>query len=889
MTTHRSGTARFSPLRERLRELNHWWPENEATYQEHRAGSLDVTRSWRFYKADFIQALAKLGWSESDAKPETQLFAIAGPENTGKTTILSQIVKLFADDDFRELLWSLPSDGDDPPHGALDRRAAWAIDKYYFDNQDEGLVSQLRTLGSDRVLYLPLKADPAFQLRPREQLRDAIEYYECEILDGEPRETRHYVLIDDLDTLADGSEEGWGELIADLTTDVPSRKVVATIVSDAAVERELYDPERDRMRIDPECYEVGTVLPLKFRDYLQRRYPIFEGAAIDKGIGLDYGRALRGDSITNEQDPDTYRISGSTLRTAIRDAITENDPRIFQKQIQGPMQSEDATTPEGDSEQAGGFEQQLDEIYELVGRGGSDSPRAWIQNALEEYLLLGGYSGLSLEDRLFEESDERFRDYLRGNDATGTDFARDVQAAVDRNIESIHEYAPTFGAIKQTNTRDLTRLYAWAAHRLDQRPLEYDELLREANDSDDWVLDVDRRTLRDKYFETLEEMVFLTFSDGYGQQKPRELRVALRDVGLANGLLWRNLDDIQRDDDLRSRLEYMAAFDHVMRFTYNVNHACDPNCGVVKYWFDGEDFVEFIPKVWGAPVPIGFDVSSDTPVEKIDAVGRFLDGQSAEEDAELHDFVRYEPAVGEPRTGPSGGLDKLSGWFNDAILDALEESDRVSDLNDLWAASVNDLSDIAGIDSPTAKKLVAAVELYNLLSTVRGIGSAKRQKLWNPPQPSGNELSASPEDGHWTVETLAAAPVDDIAMLPGFTDVTAERVVQAAQTRVQQTDGGEFQRRLDRLLNGDGQWWSGVGEAPTSSGDYRGWYQQYTWGETDDDGDGGGSGPIHHRVHDGEASFGLVLTGGSSVDRYESPEKNKPIFTLPVWMFLSLA
>lgn len=891
MTDAGPGSGSFAPLRERLHEVNHWWPDTDAEYQPDRPGSIPAAEAWDFYRSDFIGALDKLAWSDD----QPRLFAMAGPENTGKTTILSQMLRLFVDDDFRKLLWELPEsrDAEQLARGPLDLRAAWAIDRYHYrpvvESAHTNLVDQLSALGPDRVLYLPLGADPSFQLRPEKQLREAVEYYEAEILDGDPAETRHYVFVDDVHTLgSDGADGGWGELVADLVEGSSPRKVVATTISDEAVEEALYDPERDEMRLDPDSYTVENVVSSKFRDYLQRRYPIFEGADTGARVDLDYTGALSGDwadsGTGTDRDPNAYRISGSDLSRGISRAVTEDDPSVL-------------FDPASDDDPLTAFDAQLEEIYDWIGSGARDSPRAWIRNALEEYLLLGGYLSLSLDDDLFGLPNEEFRAYLRGEGEHGgrNAFAADAREALDGTLGSIHEQVPAFESIRQHRTRDLSRLFAWAGHTLETDPFDYDDLLGERGESGDWILDVDRRTLREKYFDTLEQMVLLTFSDGYGHKKPRELRVALRDVGLANALHWRDLDDVA-DGEIRTSLEYMVAFDHVMRFSYNVNHPRDPNVGVVRYWQDGDDFVEFVPKFWGAPVPIGFDTTSDAPLEKIDAVGRFLDVQSADPDAEVHDFVRYEPAVGEPRTGPAGNVKKLRGWFDESVLETLAESNQVESLGDVWAASADELAEIEGIDAETATELVEAVELYDVLADVRGVGPSKQETLWNPPAGSGDaeDHRPSPDQPHWTVDELARADPSRIAAIEGFTATTAERVVQAARTRQQQQVGeSEYARRLDLLLDGDDGWWPGIDDlGAEGESRYQGRYEKYEWGQgetAEDEGTADGDGPVHHRIHDGEAPFGIVLTSGSKVERYESPEEEKPIFTVPLWMFLSLA
>lgn len=894
MSLDRSTGDTFDSLVERLPEINYWWPESDSTYNPEWPGSVPATRAWTFYRSDFLRAVRHLEWESGP-----RLLAITGPKNVGKTTILTQLLRLFTDKDFRNLVQTMPERDDDAVDRLVrcpeDLRVAWALNKYY-GNGHTSFIEQLADLDKSRVLYVPLQADPSFQLRPQKQLRSAIEYYEQEILEGDPAETRHYILLDDVHTLSAGrDEQAWGPIVADLLEESPARKVVVTGASETAVERELYDANRDEMRVSHNEYEIRPVLPLKFRDYLQRRYPIFEGKADNhESVTIDYQASLHGELENNEQNPDAYRISGSTFA------------RTFEELARGEIESTELVG----SLQA--FDEKLAQINDRVGRG-IDSPRAWIQQALYEYLLLGGYVSLALDNELYAAGDDTFRAYLRGesNAATDTsirsasgnsvgDFPAVASDVLDRTLGSIHEQAPLYGPIRQERTHDLSRLYAWTAHTLDTEPFDYDHLLGSDTEVGEWILDVDRRTLREKYFDILERMALLTFSDGYGQQKPRHLRIALRDVGVANVLQWRDLGDVRNADSLRAALLHMVVFDHVMRFSYNVNHWYDPNRGVVRYWQDSDDYVEFVCKVWGTPVPIGFDAGAELPTAKVEAVGRFLDEQSSDTDAEVHDFVRYEPTVGTPDHGPSGDRSKVLRWFDDAeqIDGALDSAKDIEDLGDLWEASVDDLAAIDGIDHGTAQRLVDSVELYDLLHDVNGIGEAKIETLWagEPDEDSEDEITADENkvgvtiwdevSGSPSVESLAKLSPGTIACLPRFTSETAERVVEAARSQ-RARDEGEYHRRLDRTLHGTDDDWNGIpelGEEPSAK--YQGRYQDYTWGERSDDSNRGG--PTHYRIHDGESSFGIVLTNSGEIRRFDSPATGKPIFTIPVWMFLAL-
>ncbi|MFC7137663.1 hypothetical protein ACFQRB_16785 [Halobaculum litoreum] len=65
-------------------------------------------------------------------------------------------------------------------------------------------------------------------------------------------------------------------------------------------------------------------------------------------------------------------------------------------------------------------------------------------------------------------------------------------------------------------------------------------------------------------------------------------------------------------------------------------------------------------------------------------------------------------------------------------------------------------------------------------------------------------------------------------------------------------------------------------------------YERYEWGSSDGDGSSRGSKPVHHRIHDGEAPFGLVLAMRDEIEQFESPECGKPIVSAPLWLFLSV-
>jgi predicted AAA+ superfamily ATPase len=124
-----------------------------------------------------------------------------------------------------------------------------------------------------QFLYLPLDADPLYQLQSDEQLRRAVRYYESRILGRHDADEPQFILLDDVHLIEHPNKptiDGWGVPVTDLIEDASNRHVVVTASAGTQVEREL-----EQMSTDT-AYDLQPVLPEKFRDYIFTLYPELE-------------------------------------------------------------------------------------------------------------------------------------------------------------------------------------------------------------------------------------------------------------------------------------------------------------------------------------------------------------------------------------------------------------------------------------------------------------------------------------------------------------------------------------------------------------------------------------------------------------------------------------
>lgn len=198
-----------------LGEHNPWW--------EAGADAIDLPAR---AKSDFYH-LARP--DEPDSQFEDQrLFGLVGRRGVGKTTLVEQFI-----------------------HHRLEQGAA-----------------------PEQFCYIPFAADPIYQLRSDEGLRQAIRYYESRILGRAGNPTPQFVFLDDVHLVEHPSKptvEGWGTPVADMLDTTPERHMVATANAGVQIDREL-----GRVGVSDTDYATQPILPEKFRDYLYTLYPALE-------------------------------------------------------------------------------------------------------------------------------------------------------------------------------------------------------------------------------------------------------------------------------------------------------------------------------------------------------------------------------------------------------------------------------------------------------------------------------------------------------------------------------------------------------------------------------------------------------------------------------------
>lgn len=118
----------------------------------------------------------------------------------------------------------------------------------------------------ERFCYLPLDANPLFQLRSATQLRRALQYYEGRVLDRAAGDGPHFVVLDDVNRAAHRHKPNvasWSAVVTEFLGDRQDRHVVVTAPTAVQLERELEDAA-----VPPGDYDVQPIFPEKFRDYL---------------------------------------------------------------------------------------------------------------------------------------------------------------------------------------------------------------------------------------------------------------------------------------------------------------------------------------------------------------------------------------------------------------------------------------------------------------------------------------------------------------------------------------------------------------------------------------------------------------------------------------------
>lgn len=407
----------------------------------------------------------------------------------------------------------------------------------------------------EQFLYLPMDADPLYQLQSDEQLRRAVRYYESRVISRSESDGPEFILIDDAHLVEHPKKpnvEGWGSPVADLldsataqtTSDEAARERYIVVTASAA---EQVDNELDRVGVGADRYDTQPILPEKFRDYVFTLYPELEKE-------------------DNRISPTSLRTGDNSLPAAIETGTVER----FVEELRSKR------------DRVAGMEHK-------------------IQSQVVDYLAMGGVISYDQDGAVGSSRDlgEEAYDRLRN----------DVRNA-------LYQEVPGFESIQ--TIADLERLCAVAARDRGAKPIRYQRLVD--------LFDVDRRTLVDSYLSALERLYLLNGVTEYDNQRPRSVRLFLRDTGLVAALSEEVPSAVHSDFELEADLARVAAFDHTMRFDYGVNAAQgitrEPS---VQFWRGRDGEVDFVFEVGETPVPVGLAYRSGDRTDALAAVREFIE------------------------------------------------------------------------------------------------------------------------------------------------------------------------------------------------------------------------------------------------------------------------
>ena len=401
----------------------------------------------------------------------------------------------------------------------------------------------------EQFLYLPMDADPLYQLQSDEQIRRAVRYYESRVLGRSDVDGPQFVMIDDVHRVEHPNKpdiEGWARPVADVLEGTQERHVVVTASAEVQVDREL-----DRVGVEEDRYDTQPILPEKFRDYVFTLYP--------------------------ELEEEEHRVSPTSLR------VGENSlPASIERGTAGP------------------FVEELREKYDRVG-----AQERRIRAQVADYLAMGGIVSYDRDGAVPAASDLTADDYER--------LREDVRHA-------LYQEVPGFESIQ--TTADLERLCALAARDHAAEPIQYRELVQ--------LFDVDRRTVTGSYLPALEQLYLLTGVTEYDNQRPRSVRLYLRDTGLVTALSGADPSASLHDYDREADLARIAGFDHTMRFAYGVSAAqgeeVDPS---VQFWEGRRGEVEYVFEIDGTPVPLALAYRSGDREDALAALEAFREAYEA--------------------------------------------------------------------------------------------------------------------------------------------------------------------------------------------------------------------------------------------------------------------
>jgi len=459
------------------------------------------------------------------------------------------------------------------------------VEKFVRDS-DRREQAQEHLVSPSNVLYIPLRDDPVFQLQPEDQLRAAVDHFETHIL-RHPRSSPHYILLDDLHTVERPNKRG--------NQDV------------GRWERLLTDliAEHDDRRI------VFTALS---RGAVRERFEETAVAEVNEGslgeirelypMGFSDFLKMRYRDI--ELAPSAERFDEGAAREALREAIEAGDADRFVAEIEAQ-------------------------------NGDAIADPSTVRREIANYCTSGGMLTLGIAGDGVSIDKEQFVDIIRGRDDIHFE-SHQRELLTDFRTDLLHA-ATNLGGVK--DALGLERFCALAAHEHPTRDVRFDELTD--------VLDIDRRTLRDKYLSVLSRLHLLSAAQEYDNQRPRKLRFYLRDPGITNAFCRNDLNDVlRREPGLDEALAKAVAFDHTIRLSNALNHPHDPKRGVVKFWTGSKGSVDFVFKLNGTPVPILWsynrslgELQRSVDTAGFDALQEFLEGTAWESEQDRVDELLY--------------------------------------------------------------------------------------------------------------------------------------------------------------------------------------------------------------------------------------------------------
>lgn len=224
-----------------------------------------------------------------------------------------------------------------------------------------------------------------------------------------------------------------------------------------------------------------------------------------------------------------------------------------------------------------------------------------IQSHVVDYLAAGGVLSYAVGGATDSADALQPEDYAR--------LREDVRDALYQDV-------PGFESIQTIG--DLERLCALAAQNAGRTPIEYKHLVD--------LFDVDRRTIVDSYLPALETLYLMTGVTEYNNSRPRATRLYLRDTGLLTALTDGDAASVLSDYDREADVARVAAFDHTMRFAYNLNAIQgrdDPP--TVQYWEGSDGEVDYVFEVDDTPIPVALAYRSSDQQGSLAALHEFID------------------------------------------------------------------------------------------------------------------------------------------------------------------------------------------------------------------------------------------------------------------------